>query len=252
MDIAETLIDEDNFYAGSRPRNAGEYFSRVCLQMGMSATHFTGPATKRRPGAVLGSRAGPRGIKQGVPLASMFMDRYLQNTGQVDWKPEDIDDIIARSEFEMEGSAEEGTLMMGQIDDPQKLKAKKQARQRIKTADGTRLSPEQLIQPLTLSLQVESMELAFPYLLINRWSWKLLRVVKDECHPLLSQQYSPAYIERENQLPFVVGYILLAASKGDLRPLQLAAEAVNGLITSGAGGFVIKVMKVCTLISSLQ
>lgn len=214
MEVVQTLIGESNLYPGRRPGSPAEYLSRFCLQMGVSAANFADPR-RRRGITALGSRAGPRGIKSGIPVSSMFMDRYLRATGQVDWTPEHIDDIIARSEFELEGSADEGTLSMGQIDDPAQLKAKKAARrwrQKKKAVDGARMSPEQLIQPLTMALQAETMEISFPYLTMHRWCWRLLRAVKDACDPLLRQLYTPAYMDRENQLPFVVGYIFLAAS----------------------------------------
>ncbi|KAK1761825.1 hypothetical protein QBC33DRAFT_574654 [Phialemonium atrogriseum] len=234
MEVVQTLIGESNLF---------------CLQMGVSAANFADPR-RRRGITALGSRAGPRGIKSGIPVSSMFMDRYLRATGQVDWTPEHIDDIIARSEFELEGSADGGTLSMGQIDDPAQLKAMKaeRRRQKKKAVDGARMSPEQLIQHLTMALQAETMEISFPYLMMHRWCWRLLRAVKDACDPFLRQLYTPAYMDRETQLPFVVGYIFLTASGAeggirDMRLLEASAPAVDGLTGTGVGAFLLKVMR---------
>lgn len=73
--------------------------------------------------------------------------------------------------------------------------------------------------------------------------WRVLRAVKDSADELLRQHYTPNYLERENQLPFVVGWIFMAASGqegvSDRRPLQQAAEALNAFLEMGTGGFLI-------------
>ncbi|KAM6523044.1 hypothetical protein FSOLCH5_003669 [Fusarium solani] len=251
MDVVLTMLGDSNIWVGGeRPRTTGDYFQKFCLQMGISAAAFT--ANRRRKTAIA-SRAGPRGINEGAPVSSMFKTQICSGA-EMNWTPELIDDIVARSAYQWEGSVDNGDLIMTQIDDPQELRAKDRLRQQKAKAraagkdtatDG--LVPEELAKTLVLALNSESLEMAFPYLLMHRWCWILLRSVKDNCDPVLRELYTPAYMEKESELPWVVGYILTAASGvdgvRDLRLLNLAAEPFNGMISSGAGQIAIEIAR---------
>lgn len=234
MDLLFGMLDTSIFFVGDEvPKTIDDAFKKFCLQMGTTASVYSKSKHKRiqNPENLI-SKSGPRGIKDGVPVSSMFMDRYVQNTGQVDWTPEHIDNIVSRSLYEEEDSQGDGMFRYGQIEDPEKLREKKkQNRTRNaggkKTADGARLSPDQLVRSLTLALAAESLEMAFPYLTLHRSAWGFLRAVRDACDPLLRQIYSPAYMERESQLPWVIGWIFMATVEGDTRLLPKAAGAVK-------------------------
>ncbi|KAK9322283.1 hypothetical protein V1517DRAFT_140982 [Lipomyces orientalis] len=243
MDVVLTLLGDLSFWVGERPRTAEDYYKKFCLQMGVSAATFMN-ASKRRRGIVLASRAGPRGIKDGAKVSSMFKI----GTANVDWTAERIDDIVARSEYKDEGSSEAGTLIMTQIDDPQELrertrmqrqKAKANAVGKNTVADSAGFGPEQLVKALVLALHAETLEMAFPYLTMHRFAWMLLRAVKESCDPVLKELYTTRYIEKESELPWVVGHIFMAASghRGipDYRPMKSAADALNRMIGDGAG-----------------
>ncbi|KAI0416786.1 hypothetical protein F5X98DRAFT_387764 [Xylaria grammica] len=242
MDVLTTNLGEDSFYVGSEvPKTPEAYFRKFCLQMGTSAAAMT---KKRRKNTPLQSGAGPRGLKATSPVLSMFKARYVENTGQVDFTPEYVAQIIELSLFEQQENEVDGSLSMGQIDDLKKLREKKKLQQlsnegRRKVAKSGNMPLEQLIKPLALALHAESLEFAFPYLMMHRWCWRVLRAVKDSCDACLRQLYTPAYLEKESQLPWIVGWILMAASGmeggvSDRRPLRLAAEAMNGFFDSGA------------------
>ncbi|KAK8097028.1 hypothetical protein PG999_012972 [Apiospora kogelbergensis] len=202
---------------------------------------MTGKSRKNTP---LASNAGPRGIKDIGPVLSMFKDRYVENTGQVDLTPEYVDQIIEMSLFEEE-PGKEGEL--AQIEDPAKRQEKQKQLQRPlrrKAVEGGKMTPDQLIKPLVMALHAETLEFAFPYLHFHRWCWKLLRAVKESTDGLLRQLYTPDYLERENQLPWVVGWIFISASGlnggvSDRRLLQKAAEALNRMLEQGTGSFLI-------------
>lgn len=79
----------------------------------------------------------------------------------------------------------------------------------------------------------------------------LLRNVNEVCKPALLETYGAGYLEKESQLPFVVGYIFMAATQTSRvanlllprragvqvssRLLAMAASALGGMIESGAG-----------------
>jgi hypothetical protein len=103
-----------------------------------------------------------------------------------------------------------------------------------------RLAPQELVETLVLALNAESLEMMFLYLIVHRMAWMALRAIKHSCDSILRQLYTPQYIERESELPFVIGYIFMAASgaqKGviDSRPMELAVVAFESMINSGAG-----------------
>ncbi|KAI7774884.1 hypothetical protein LA080_007709 [Diaporthe eres] len=254
MSVVLTLLSEDSFYVGAElPKNPQDYFKKFCLQMGTTASAFTNSKQKRtRNLENLLSKSGPRGIKADcAPVSDMFADRYLRNTGQVDWTPEHVDSVVSRSLWEEEWSEEEGTLLLGQIDDPEKLRERKRKiaagtagkpRGKKTTAEGARMPPDRLIRALVLSLQAESLTLAFPYLTLHRTAWGVLRALREACEPLLLELYGPAYMERENR-PWVVGWIFMALVEGDPRLFVKAGEAFKEQLRRGEGSKAIQKLR---------
>ncbi|KAH6976031.1 hypothetical protein BKA56DRAFT_674544 [Ilyonectria sp. MPI-CAGE-AT-0026] len=257
MQLVLTTLGDSNFFVGNKPRNPNDYLKRFSLQMGVSSSALTsrGSRAPNRSQRIedISSRAGPRGIRDGAPVSCMFIERYLRKGAQVNWTPEHVDNIISRSQYEVESSDEDGTSVLAQIDDADKLREKRRAheenskKRRRNISKGGRLTPEQLVKSLTLSMQAEALEFAFPYLLMHRWSWRFLRVVKDACDPILRNFFGPTYLERESDLPFVVGYIFMLVvgvdGHKDDAALRRAAEVVEEMIAADAGGFVAAMMK---------
>lgn len=249
MDVLLTILGDSNIWVGGeRPKTSTDCFQKFCLQMGVSAAAFT---QNRRRNTAVASRAGPRGIKEGVPVSSMFRNP-ITTKSDMRWTPELLDDIIARSAFESDGSVENGNLVMTQIDDTAELRDKERLRQqkaknRASGKDKTvhQLDPEKLVETLVLALNNESLELAFPWLLVHRWFWGILKKVKESCDADLRARYTFAYMGKESELPWVIGYILMAAGgvggAPDKKLLQLAAQTLNQVIGSGAGEMALKV-----------
>ncbi|XXH04045.1 GTP cyclohydrolase II [Hypoxylon texense] len=221
MDVVRTLLGDSNFFVGDAPGTAADYFKKFCLQMGTTVTAFSKNRRANPTLSSLSSKSGPRGIKDGAPVSSMFMDRYLRNTGQVDWTAADVAKVIELSLWETEGSEEEHTLILGQIEDPEKLRQKKNRKKF--SPETAKLHPEQLIRGLMFALQGEVLEIAFPYTAMHRECWSLLRAVRKHCDPLLRQTFDAAYMERESELCFVVGYIFMAIT--DNPGSELLSEA---------------------------
>lgn len=112
------------------------------------------------------------------------------------------------------------------------------------------------LEDLANALHTESVELSIDYLCVHRSCWRVLRNVNERCRPKLLEMYGAGYLEKENQLPFVVGYIFMTATPtsrianlllprrdgGEVssRLLATAAEAMKGMIDSGAGAIEIK------------
>ncbi|KAK2058793.1 hypothetical protein LY76DRAFT_592953 [Colletotrichum caudatum] len=251
MEVMLTTLGYSNIWVGNeRPKTVGDCHQKFCLQMGVSAVSFT---KNRRRNTTVASRAGPRGIKEGAPVSSMFKTQICSGA-DVEWTPELLDDIVARSTYEQESMTDDKDLTMRQISDPQELRARDRLRQekakartagKAKAASG--LAPDELIMKLALALESESLEIAFPYLVMHRWCWKFLRSIKDACDPVLRELWTPAYMEKETQLPWLVSWILMAAAgvgiTPDLRPLHLAARTCDSMISSESGKLAIEIAR---------
>ncbi|KAI0973477.1 hypothetical protein F4678DRAFT_477921 [Xylaria arbuscula] len=240
MLVLKKIIGDDSFYVGGQvPETPHAYFNKFCLQMGTSAAAMT---KKRRKNTPLQSGAGPRSLKAESPVLSMFKARYVDNTGQVDFTPEHVGQIIELNLFRTDDS-QGRLLMMGCIKDPKFLEKNKMLEQKMegkrKEARSGNMPLEQLIKPLVNSLHAESLQFSYPYMMMHRLCWGVLRRIKDSCDACLRQLYTPAYLEKESQLPWIVGWILMAASGlegvSDRRPLQLAAKAMKEFLNSGGG-----------------
>lgn len=124
---------------------------------------------------------------------------------------------------------------------------------RTQKAVTKQLAIPKLVVILRAALQAEILELSYDYLTLHRFCWRLLRAIKDSCREALIKIYGPNYIEKETQLPFIVGYILMTATTTDRLAefmmikktnevtsavLEQAAVAINGMLGTGAGGFV--------------
>lgn len=172
MDIITTNLGEDSFFVGGEvPKTPQDYLKKFCLQMGTTAAAM---AKGRRNNASLESKAGPRGLKDASPVLTKFQARYVESSGQVDFTPEYVSQIIDLSLFEQEGSESDGTLILGQIEDPEKLKEKKKPQllnhqRRAATSNGN-LPIQELPKHLVFALNAETLEYSFPYLHMHRVS----------------------------------------------------------------------------------
>jgi hypothetical protein len=238
MDVTYTTLGEPNFHIGDPGKNTEEYIRKFCLQMGVSAAAFANPG-RRRHKINLESRAGPRVIKEAAPVSRMFVSRYVDGSQQFDWTPELLDQAVSESNFESRGSVADGTLMM------ELKEARQRAKKQKKPSQGGQLDPSSLIESLVLALQAETVELAFPYFVLHKTCWQLLRDVNQRCNSLLIEKFTPAYLEHETQLPWVVGYIFWAANGfseddgllrvRDMRFLQIAAKCFDELLARDKG-----------------
>lgn len=237
MDIITTHLGESSFYVGGGdgavPKNPRAYFTKFCLQMGVTAAAFGNPK-QRRAGINIESKAGPRGIQYGVPISTIFAERYVHSGSAVQWTADHIRNILSRSEWEFGSSADESgaKFVRDEVDGSQELREISSDKNKATEERGDRVSPQKLIRSLAWALQGESIELAFPYLAVHRLCWKMLRAVKQECDPLLREKYTPAYMDNETELPLVVGYILMANSGAGAQPkddrlLRAAAEILD-------------------------
>ena len=261
MDLVISLQGQDKFFVGDAPKGLEEYWKRFMLSIGYSATVF---ANNRRPNANVVSSKGPRCLAVLCAVGKLFPGRYCNNGATTRWTSEEMKQVI-ESKFDDESEGE---------DDHDQSSATNQSERREARVTKTSSSGALIEKPrrdvssikttdflfdIANALHAETLEMSLDYLRVHRVCWRLLRSVNDVCKPRLLQTYGAGYLEREDQLPFVVGYILMAATAtsqlaGVLIPrrseievssrlLMSAAEAVDGMLQSGIGALEIKVLK---------
>lgn len=78
---------------------------------------------------------------------------------------------------------------------------------------GTSTSMLGFLEDVANGLHAEQVEMSIDYLLLHRTCWQLLRQVNVICKAKLLEMYGGGYLDKENQLPFVVGYIFMTATQ---------------------------------------
>lgn len=229
MHVVRSLLGISNFFVGGPPQNPEEYLRRFMLQIGISAAAVTNNRRRRAP---LASKSGSRMINKGALVSCMFMDRYLYNTGQVEWTPEHVDKVVDLSTWKAEGGR---SFVSGQTNNPGNSKAKDskgKEKSRGKATESGLLPPGELVWALARTLHMESLEFTLPYITMHRQCLRALHAVKLRCDPLLSD-----YAKRENRLVLIVGDIFSsAANDRDDRLLLQASTALEGFVRAEGQG----------------
>jgi hypothetical protein len=113
----------------------------------------------------------------------------------------------------------------------------------------------QLVGLLRYVMHAETIEIAFDYLRLHRTCWRLLGIIKNHCRDDLIRTFGPNYMEKETQLPFIAGYVIMSAAssqqvsdvlKGRLpgvgvtdKLLGDAKDLVQVMIAQGSGSLIV-------------
>ena len=242
MELLIALQSTEKLFVGGAPKDLDGYFKRFTLSMGYSASAF---ASNRRRTAPIASARGPRGLSELCTAGTLFKGRYCRNDQSVTWTPESIQPII-EAKMDDDSDNEDPTGRFARVNTAESgslIRRPKRSSGSIPTTD--------FLQDLAIAIHAETLELSVDYLHLHRSCWMLLRNVNDACKPQLLEQIGAGYLERECQLPFVVGYIFMVATQTNgvanlllprrpgvqvsSRLLARAAEALEGMIDSRAG-----------------
>ena len=240
MELVIMMQSPEVLFIGNVPSNLEEYFKRFLLSMGYSATAF---ASNRRTNiGAMASARGPRLLKELGHVDKIFGDRYCNNAAAVafTWKSiQALVDAITEIDSEDEDEAQERASSGAQQIPSGTLV-------RRSSHCGTSIPTLAFLKDLANALHAEQVEMSIDYLLLHRMCWQLLRQVNIACKPKLLEMYGGWYLEKENQLPFVVGYIFMAATQTQKVAnllLPRFTEEVTSKLLATAGGAVEKYVK---------
>lgn len=228
MDVALALLGNGSFYVGAEPpNNPINYMKKYALQMGASAATFSKRDRTCEQVSHFNktlSKKGPRYIKKDyAPISNAFFDRYVRNTGQVDWTPELVNRVISSSPGQQKGSNESSEKLC----ERKKNAVSKTAGKKETSATSTHMLPEQLIKALTLALHLESQTLSFPYLTLQRAAWDMLREVRIASGPLMSESDACLQLDSEGQSLYIVAKIFTELVAGKDRLFLKAGDIIQ-------------------------
>ncbi|KAF1943592.1 hypothetical protein EJ02DRAFT_343053, partial [Clathrospora elynae] len=243
MDVSISFQNEKTFFIGDAPTSAGDCLKRFALVMGASAANLA-KSTRKKKGFTL-SKRGPKGLKELGAICQTFKGRFCDGNGQNDMGAEHVQKILETASWDYELN-EDGRV----------AEVYKDTGQAPKKSSINHLPVAKLLGLLRDLLHAETIEISYDYLRLHRQCWRLLRLVKQYCHGDLLKMFGPGYIEKESQLPFVVGYVLMSATSsqqvGDMLRARLPGVAITdkvladakvvvmGMIAEGAGALIVE------------
>ena len=251
MEMLIALQSTERLFVGNTPKDLDAYFKRFLLSMGYSSTAF---ASNRRNTAPTASSKGPRGLAELCTAGALFKGRYCRNEQAVTWTTESMKPIIEakmEDDSDDEDSERKRPSKVKPAASGSLIRRPKRISKSIPTTD--------FLRDLAHALHAETLELSVDYLRLHRFCWMLLRNTNEACKPQLLEKVGAGYLEKENQLPFVVGYIFMVATQTNgvanlllprrpgiqvsSRLLAQAAETLDEMISSGVGEIEIKFIK---------
>ncbi|TVY35480.1 hypothetical protein LSUB1_G004598 [Lachnellula subtilissima] len=207
-------------FVGDRPHTPQEYLKRFMLVMGYSASTFSTDIrlNPRRPNA---SKKGPRQMLGESVIAEIYADRYLRHLKAGDQDAQHSGFTLAAIEKLLEASTVPATDkdntnnaadVLGGAFKTILMQNRPKKGLLPKFARSHRLSTLQLLTALEYSMSHESFASNVNYFSLHMRCFRLLRTIVAEMDPVFIKYFGPMYLEKEPQLPFLVGYIFQAVS----------------------------------------
>ena len=213
MEFIIAMQGGHKFFVGEAPKGIEEYLKRYLLSMGYSAAMF---AANRRPNANVVSSKGPRSLMKLCAVADLFTGRYCNNDAAVSWTFETIKPIIEAKIDDSQSEDADDTETGSKSPKSAKTKKRKSSSSgtllRKSKQNSQSLPTNDFLLDIANCLHAECVEMSIDYLRMHLSCWELLRKVNEVCKPRLLKTYGGGYLEKESQLPFVVGYIFMAAT----------------------------------------
>ncbi|KAK8179011.1 hypothetical protein BC567DRAFT_284952 [Phyllosticta citribraziliensis] len=211
MHLLSLLQPDETAFGSKAPKDRKDFLKRYAIMDGVSAASY--PPEARR--LIQRSQSGLKGFKYQARLARVFMHRYCEGSGRVDFSPDELKKIMEKTiTYEEDDDTEEigegpwspvkGTLFsVSKID---------KARLRKRAQTLPRLTIPELLGKLSNALHGETgtHEFHFDYLYMHFAAWMMLQTAKNACDAHLQQMFGPNYLQHEYELPGIVGYLLFA------------------------------------------
>ncbi|KAI5306217.1 hypothetical protein KEM56_001807 [Ascosphaera pollenicola] len=202
-----------DFFVGKQPTTADEYMTRHALSMGSTASAFAKNKRANNTGRIEQSSRGPRVLQFLAPVSSMFYDRYCEAGARTDLNKADLETILSEGMWDVNDDESKGmnaaAARRGDFGSDFKVFARSEAsaastKKRLRKA---RYTYSDYLLALRNCVMAESFEFSFNYLTLHKVCWHIYRTMDQRLQPQLIKFFGPQYIEKESQLPYIIGYI---------------------------------------------
>lgn len=250
MEMLLLLQGDDKMFIGDRPKNVEDYLKRFNLCLGYSVTALA--KNKRKNASSMASAKGPRVMTKPCVLSEMFCDRYINNTRS-------LSTDLNKVEQHMKSQFRDPQNMSSRGVDAEAADAARVASITNKYNTKQKLNAGTFLEGLANAINAEGMHLTFDYFRLHRFCWLLLRSIKSRCSEDLRDIFGYNYIEREDQLPYIVGYLFriafnserMVSNKTGLEIDQMsrhqiyrgAAQGLEQMVQSSGGGSCAKLVE---------
>ncbi|RYP73601.1 hypothetical protein DL771_003489 [Monosporascus sp. 5C6A] len=217
MELLLALQGANAFFVGGPPRDVERDFKNYCLCMGYSAANWVPPSRQKKgQRRALASATGPRSLKTQADVSMRFM-QLLGNEQGGGMTTEDVKLILAASQWRE--TREGDQIAMEKESSVTKPSASDKAigkqKDELKKEEAT---PAEFVLKLALALQAEVAEVSFDYFSMHITCWSMLESIRKALDGKLRELFAPDYLDDASQLPFVVGYIFMAAARKEVWP----------------------------------
>ncbi|CAI6093767.1 unnamed protein product [Clonostachys chloroleuca] len=220
MQLAENFYGRSNIFAGQKPESTRGYIKQLMIHEGMTVRGLSelfgtldGHSTSCGEPRTRGYRNKKKAPNRGAPVSAIFIERYYNRSQRIDYRPEDVDEIISRRRRDEASPS------------PNKC---------------GRHSPHLLLQPLAEALTEESLEVAFPRLLMHKVCGEFLMQVKGQCVETIEEALRQKVRGRE--LVMIIFSLLISDEILGKELLSRAASIANEIVASGSGKRLVDVM----------
>lgn len=161
----------------------------------------------------------------------------------LEWAPQRIGQMLAFSRHLYEDSPNGRTgfsLKLAVFELSHEIKEKNLKKSDLKM-DVASVDYDDLIAGLAVGLCSETLEMAFPWFLFHRWTWSLLREIRNNCGTLLKNIEGIGATQQATDVPGVAALLIKQWANGvdggpDSRCLESAAEVMKAALPSVANG----------------
>ena len=210
----ETFISvntPERLFVGGVPTTLEDCFKRYSLMMGTAPENFARDYQSRNRGRGLKhAKKGPRDWHVDPPIVKIFKERYLSLDGSVRWTILNIESLLKEADTEMHAV-------------------------KNRWEKSHQLSPLQLLTALQVALAADYAELTYDYFGMHTKCMNLLRQLRSENHDRLVQYCGPDYLEREDQISTVAGYIIMIAVRTEKAGETLTGQSTGSHMLVKAG-----------------
>ena len=211
METFISINTPERLFVGGLPTTLEDCFKRYSLMMGTAPENFARDYQSRnRARALKHSKKGPRDWHVDPPIVKIFKERYLSLDGSVRWTILNIESLLKETDTEAHA-------------------VKK------RWEKSHQLSPLQLLTALQIALAGEFPELTYDYFGMHIKCLNLLRQLRSENHDKLLQYCGPDYLEREDQISTVAGYIIMISVRTEMVGEALTSQSTASHMLVKAG-----------------